>query len=296
MPLTEKPAAAMEGSISPFARGNVGQLLCQLGACVCEAHRLRLTTLFHMHRVRVCHGSSAGPMGVANRKCDSADAKAFIHRAFDIEETDDGFDKSVFYACSTEYKPIVKTKVFQRFRVRGSFENSRWFAGAAGAALHAQLRPHVTLAEASERDRLGAMAFVHIPASFSLQRDMVYYTRAVAHMRSNLPGVRFEIFTDDLFNRDVHTLCEMCMLSESIGCTFSRMWKQTDVLCHMAACGVGGIVSTDWLSWWSAFLSCSSTALFTVPSHPYRIDDDQFRRDAHFMLLPNQKSVSIPIW
>jgi hypothetical protein len=278
----------MNGFLSPFVKGHLGQVLCQIGACACEADRLGFSLVLHSKRMQVAPGP--GAKSKRARKEDQSASVEFVHRAFDVEASDCAFDRSVFMPVPTEWRPLRIRADGRGVRIQGKFENGNWFQGAPGAALHAALRPAVFLADASERDRLRNRAFIHFPADCDAPLHLMYYSRAVAHLRAARPGVVFEIFADDIFSEHVADICDACCIDESLGCFFSRTCRQADALSSMAACGAGGVVSADWLSWWAAFLCCSADAVFAVPS------SFSCAQDPHHMRLPNRKCTNIPTW
>jgi hypothetical protein len=278
----------MMGFLSPFVRGHLGEALCQIGGCFCEAERMGCATVLHARRVKIITGLASA--GKRARSEDQEASVAFVRSVFDVEASDCPFEKSVFLPNPHEHRPLDARINGRGVRVWGRFENGMWFAGAPGATLHAMLRPAVALADASERDRLKKRAFIHFPADCDSEKHAIYYSRAVAVLRAAVRGVVFEIFAEDMFSPHVQKICDACAIGDSAGSAFSRAWKQADAMRSMAACGAGGVVSTDWISWWAAFLCCSADAAFAVPA------TFECAGDHDFMKLPHRTCTIVPAW
>jgi hypothetical protein len=287
----------MNGALIPMVKGDLGQALCQIGASFCEAERRNMELVLCKPNVILFACHAAMMMGRGEKAQDKKDAESMLDSVFGIEQD------AMPYTEKSRPERIEPSSGAARLLVKGLFDDSKWFRGFASEALRSVLRTKLMTAEASERERLSGMAFIHFAAGCQFDSHIVYYSRAISALRSAVPSVRFEVFSDDMMSEkdraQVRRICDACGVRETLGSFFSRTWKQTDVLRSMSSCGRGGVCSDRWVSWWAAFSCCSSSATFAVPAVPWSADTfDKLnfmcesgiqKRGAHHMF-------SVPIW
>jgi hypothetical protein len=86
-----------------------------------------------------------------------------------------------------------------------------------------------------------------------------YCERALALVRSKLPGVRIRVFSDDL------AWCQAQPMLTAADIEFEDERLPELALMKMAACEAGGICWNSTFSWWAAYLNRNPAKLVTMP-------------------------------